>query len=578
MSAIPAQIPTLTGPADGSPQAPEACLERLDRAREARNAGGDRRLSGALIARQVVMAKRHERLAGGSSSGGLGVQRVARKLGNTSLARVSARVDCSSAYLPPYLGDPSSAFQPSTTPVPISLSQLDARAPSAYSTYQPPYLQGVGEKELMCSQMHNVVDLILMPLSLDKKQLPALVACMCGYREWQRKMLNWLPVLHCKSALYQLLQDGCEFLEMDARSEAARCLARLCSTHNACRVSLIEYGIVSLVCDILKNRQLACGFRVAVAGVLETITSYSVRDVLGWVQASRPFAHRVEVFVMRLLDILCSAREESMVQNIHTNESLSKGPDIVVYEVLKVVLHVVAFLKIQGWRAMIDRGGTEIITKLLQGPPMLPACAFELVCLTLSSLCMHAQARQRFRNAGGLQRLVENMRRSEMAVATTAAHAVRLYLLATDQLAVDNLTLLLLDCDRIVVSLLSRLMPERGGPRVLNQGVEGLRQSGGGGQGGEGGGEGNWEALAARVVPLLSMLLRTGKSREDVLKRNTGGFNCTISGTTISANSNSDMILLTLNMLRRASSASMQHESRALTSACLRLVSSIMSW
>jgi hypothetical protein len=442
----------------------------------------------------------------------------------------------------------------------------------------------VGEKERMCSQMqhaiceHNGVDLIFMPLSLDKKLLPALVACMCGYRQWRRSMLSCLPVLHRRSALYQLLQDGCEFLEMDARSEAARCLARLCSTHNACRVSLIEYGIVSLVCDILTNRQLACGFRVAVAGVLETITSYSVRDVLGWVKASRPFAHRVEVFVMRLLDILCSAREESMAQNMRTNESLAKGPDIVVYEVLKVVLHVVACLKMQGWRAMIDRGGTEIITKLLQGPPMLPVCAFELVCLTLSSLYMHAQARQRFRNAGGLQLLLENMRRSEVAVATTAAHAVRLYLLATDQLAVDNLTLLQLDCDRIVVCLLSRVMPERGGPRFLNQGHEGWRQRNGGGEGGEGGGEGNWEALAARVVPLLSMLLRTGKSREDVLKRNTLGFNCTISGTTISANSNSDMILLTLNMLRRASSASMQHESRALTSACLRLVSSIMSW
>ena len=107
----------------------------------------------------------------------------------------------------------------------------------------------------------------------------------------------------------------------------------------------------------------------------------------------------------------------------------------------------------------------------------------------------------------------------------------------------------------------------------MNQGDEGLRQSGGGWEGGEGGGEGNWEALAARVVPLLIMLLRTGKSREDVLRRNTGGL-----GTTISANSNADMILLTLNMLRRASNASMQHESRALTSACLRLVSSIMSW
>jgi hypothetical protein len=384
------------------------------------------------------------------------------------------------------------------------------------------------------------------PLSRSMRPLwvPVLIACMRGEAGWRRHMMGLAPklsrVLRHDSALYQVLYDGYDFLEMDARAEAAQSLAHLCSVSLSCRLFVIDQGTVGDVCAMLKRRN---GPRVALASLLERLAYDSPRSVVSWVQV-HSFA-RIELFLLHLLDIIHEARMETTSGAVAHDGAASliacqQAPDVhrLTNHILRVVLNLAESLKGYGWQQLRARGGIERIVSLLSGPP-LPAGAHDLISLALSSLLMDANGRGRFKACNGLGLLVAQMRDSEDKPAAAAAHVVRVYLVATQELAIDAASLIALGCDHALISLIARI--RRTHPTRA--------ENGGGGM-----------PTLAGLVPVVTLLLQAESTKEELLRRNP------------------DLLALTLDMLKDCSqSPSQSRQKWALNLACVRLFSGVMS-
>jgi len=384
------------------------------------------------------------------------------------------------------------------------------------------------------------------PLSRSTLPLwvPVLIKCMRGEAGWRQHMTRLAPklshVLRHDSALYQVLYDGYEFLEMDARAEAAQSLAHLCSVSLSCRLFVIDQGTVGDVCAMLKRGN---GPRVALASLLERLAYDSPRSVVSWVQVHL-FA-RFELFLLHILDIIHEARMETPSGAAAHASAASRitgqeAPDVdrLANHLLRVVLNLAASLKGYGWQQLRARGGIERIVSLLSGPP-LPAGTHDLISLTLSSLLMDAKGRGRFKACNGLGLLVAQMRDSEDTPATAAAHLVRVYLVGTQELAIDAASLIELGCDHALISLIARI--RRTHPTCAENRVGGM-------------------ATLAGLVPVMTLLLQAESTKEELLRRNP------------------DLLALTLDMLRDCSkSASLSRQKWALNLACVRLLSGVMS-
>jgi len=293
---------------------------------------------------------------------------------------------------------------------------------------------------------------------LSMKQLPALLRCLCDAPHWRSKMRAWLPMLLPESALYTLLHHQAEFLKLPAQEEATRCLTNLSRRHESYRRWLISRGAVAKVCGILKTHQ---GPRAGAVRLLQALVNQSPGKVLSWVQAGSPYA-RVELWILELLDLVRAARQETILAAAPPGSTAADAPadaahaefrasfgvnpseaegEAVLCALLQVLSDVAVHLKAQGWRAVIDRGGTELLADLLHGPP-LSAPSSHLLCLILSSFSMYAKARRRLRGAGGLAGLVHMMHggggdAAALGCACSAAQAVRIYLAASDEFAFD---------------------------------------------------------------------------------------------------------------------------------------------
>lgn len=185
-------------------------------------------------------------------------------------------------------------------------------------------------------------DAVFLPDSLTSKHLAVLLDCLCGGARWRDDMRVLLPLFQHTSALYQLLHDECEFLEMDARAEAACSLAQLIQRHTPSRQHLLKRNVIPLIFEILKKKTR--GPSAAAASLLETLTGCDARQVLAWVQASSEFA-RVEIFILQLLEIIRLSRAESSELQSHTQPL--QGADAVIYHLLNSIIHTVACIKAQ---------------------------------------------------------------------------------------------------------------------------------------------------------------------------------------------------------------------------------------
>ena len=407
-------------------------------------------------------------------------------------------------------------------------------------------LEGVQMSSLSSSAQYRQPGPTCFSSRPSKEQIPVLMQCMRGEAGWRQHMMRLVRsqniILRHDSALYQVLYDGYEYLEMEARGEAAECLGQLSSVALECRLFVIDQGTIGDLCNMLKR---GVGPRVALASLLERLAYHSPQRVISWVQTHSGFA-RIELFLLQLLDIIHAAHMEASISvSVHGGAAsqqhegqVLQDVDQLVNTLLRVVLNVVACLKAYGWQQLIARGGTESIASLLSSPTM-PACTHELICCILSSLLMFSKGRGRFKACNGLSLLVTKMRDFEVQSAAAAAHVLRVYLVATEELALDAAALLALECDRALVSLITRI--HRAGDVC---------------PGGRGGGT----RTLAGLLPLMTLLIQAERTKESVLMRNT------------------DVVALTLDMLRACSeSGCLDRQQWAFNLACMRLVSRILS-
>jgi len=152
---------------------------------------------------------------------------------------------------------------------------------------------------------------------------------------------------------------------------------------------------------------------------------------------------------------------------------------------------------------------------------------------------MDAKGQGRFKACNGLGLLVAQIRDSEDKPAAAAVHVVRVYLIATQELAIDAASLIALGCDHALISLIARIW--RTHPTRAENGGGGL-------------------PTLAGLIPVVTLLLQAESTKEELLRRNP------------------DLLALTLDMLRDCSqSASLSRQKWALNLACVRLLSGVMS-
>lgn len=380
--------------------------------------------------------------------------------------------------------------------------------------------------------------------SLHKRHLPVLASCMRGAKHWREDMRkHMLPVLQPESAIYSVLVYGMDYEEY-ARTEAAICVAHLCSCYHSCRRSLLAHGGLADVCHILTKKRQATStashfyFQCTVATVLSILTYYGARSVVAWLQGPGSMFVRVEFFVLRMLDILEEIREETLQRGKVFPEA-----EALVEELLKAIVNIVGRLHVRDWKALIVRYGTEAIVRLLHDPPAVPPRHFEIICMILSSLMVYPDARRRFRAADGLSLFIAKLTGPHLGSAVTAAQTLgRLLELSIEEKDLTH-DLIQRGCAAALVALLSRCDDAMGATRDPNAQAE-------------------CTALAARVVPVMSILMRGmgGNIRDEVLQQN------------------NTLVPVVLSLLRRALSERDRapHENNVLSLACMQFLSAFI--